>query len=473
MKPIFGLILIYIILSESALMASSLKPIENAPALQQLASILSLEITDRFKSMDISKPTVAVVVEVEQSIHGYRSWIVQEVERLLLYRLNDKLNVKIVYDADNGNNGKLDRAYTRGADWLLHCVLGVRHETIYITADLTPLPKHFWQRLVDSTSKGVKEHFFVSASIDEEVRTVLSKLSMRSSHGDYGFLPVLVVPRHVLDVGIGDLDGDGEQELILLHELGLEAYSLRENPPRRLTVYDFSHIPQAEYRLRDPQGSLVVFDFNADGRSELFIRILDRRFSEILSWSGERLVSLREIDQVALCVYRQAGRPMIVYGEPEAGTNRFLAKLEIADVNQSVGRKLNLPRPFYDLRCIQTNNKDAPWISFVDDEGNYYQIHDGSEPRVVLRGVGDGFDLADLDGDGHHELIVSDAVWPGQPDRIRVFSDQEVIWEIKDIPGSVVAIAGQAIEDNNNNRVVVVVLDPSETISKIYLLQKK
>ncbi len=449
---------------------------EGGPALQRLADELYRRIEEVLQANGGSDPVLAVVVEGDNSILGKEARIAQELERLLVYRMDAGAVVGRALPLGVGGVQAVEEARGRGAALLLRCVVGVEQGTIHVTADLTPLHVPFWDRLVDPVPPGAKEHLFVSTRADQEILLLLGKSRAPPPLKSWHLSELLYLPRRVLDLGFGDLDGDGISELVLLYPDAIEVYSLeavalgRGGAPRRLVTHSLSHLPEAEIRARDPMGSLLVADFNRDGRCEIFCKLFNRRFGQILTWGGSDLRPIRKLQKVPLCVYREKRRARIVYGEPDPGTNHYLPRIEVADINRSSGKIHALPEAFLTLRCWQSEPEKDPWMVVVDRAGRMFRLDAAFKAQPLQTGVGAGAGLADLDRDGAPELIASDRVWPGQPDGIRVVSRSEVLWQTGELVGSVVAVAGGKFAAGGQFQALLAAVEPGESASRIYLL---
>jgi hypothetical protein len=306
--------------------------------------------------------------------------------------------------------------------------------------------------------------------VDDEIQLLLGKSRAPPPLGKWRLQELLYVKDRILDVGMGDLDGQVGAELVLLYEEAIEIYTLREDQPRRLIRHKLGHLPEAKIRSRDPAGNLLVVDFNRDGQSEIFYKQFGRRVGEILSWSGSRLRSIRKMTRVPLCVYRKGRRAQVIYGTSEPGTNHYSRDIEVADINQSTGKKVTMPGSFSTFRCWQSKSGGAPWIVMVDLKGRLQRLDTEWNAQQIQLDVGAGAGLIDLDGDGGPELVLSDPVWPGEPDGVRVISRSDLIWQTGEIVGGVVAVAGGDLEGLGKYQAVLVAVEPGDSASRIYLM---
>jgi hypothetical protein len=444
------------------------------PALQEMADELAARILPALEAESLDACVLALRVEGDASILGHEGRLIQQLENLMVHRLSSQpIVARVELISGHAVEQALERARGLGASWLIRCTLGTAQARLTATADLSPLGMPFWERLADPTPRGARHHLFASVTADAEIRMLLGMERALPALAGWRLEEALYLPRRVLDAGLGDLDGDGRPELVLLGEDILEVYSLAEGSPRRLASQELESIPLEATRGRDPIGSLVVVDFNRDGRSEVFYKLANRRWGELLVWNGARLEPIRKLGRVPLCLVHLARRPTVLSGLPEAGTNLFQPALEVADINASTGSPLALSGPFASLRCHQ-NATGRIEIRLVDARGALHRLElDGTQTLEVEK-VGAGSGMADLDQDGRAELILSEAVWPGEPDGLRVLSGGpgggEVLWRTRELIGSVVAVSGGLANGQGRTQAVIVALEPGGRASRIYLL---
>jgi hypothetical protein len=443
------------------------------PALQKLSSSLYREVVEILPKTTASDPIVVIEMRGDDTIIGREGRIVQELERLLLYAMDSG---SVVGEVIAINKGELEstvrRARLDGATWLLRCVVGVDQSKIYITADLIKLPTSFWGRMAKPVPVGADQHIFVSSKLDEEVGLLLGKSRTPLTVRQWKLAEVIYVPHRLLDVGLGNLDGSGSSELVLLSEKSIDIYSIDTKSPRRLSTYDLTKLPDMKMRVRDPAGSLLVVDFNQDGNFEVFYKLFNRLYGEILVYSGNNLVPLRKLKQVPLCVYHSKGRAHVLYGRQSPGTNYYENMIELTDINQSTGKQKSLPGQFYSMRCWQKSKDAYPWIAFVDRLESLFRVELTDDVLAIESGVGAAFGIVDLDGEGGPEMVLSDPVLPREQDGVRIVTEGSLVWKSKDIVGSIVAISAGNIDDEGQEVAVIASVEPSGNGSRVYILGK-
>jgi len=440
-------------------------------AIQSLADELEKQLTQVFRKWESNEPAIALIVEGDTSILGRDERITQELQRLLLFRLGENLFVeRVVSLPSSGGRDVVAKARYSGVKWLLRCVVGVEKEKVMVTSDLTPLPARFWDRLADPVPVGAKEHFFVSVDADKEILLLLGKSRAPPPLAGWNMREFLYLPRRVLDAGVGELDKKPGVEIAVLYDDAIEVFTMRGGNPERLTTYSVGRLPEAEIKTRDPTGSLLVADFNRDGQSEIFYKLFNRRYGQILALSNSGMWELRKLDRVPLCVLRRFKRAKILYGIPEPGTNKFTASVELVDINKSSGRHFELPGPFSSLRCWQPEDGGPAWIVISDLEGKIYRLQYNGEVDLLLDSSGAESCAVDLNRDGGMEIVASDQVWPGEDDSVRVFVGSEIAWQSRNLIGSVVAIAPGRLDAEAGVQALLVVVDSEESASRIYVL---
>lgn len=444
---------------------------ERLPALQRLADDLSQKVAKALPSGTATVPNLAVAVEAEQNLLGSEGRLTQELERLLLFRLEAGTAVERAFGLGAQPGGDaLERARQSGASWLLRCVIGLKSGKIHVAADLTPAKVAFWDRLVDPAPRGSLHHLFAVTRADAEIELLLGSPRAPPVLGSWHLDELLYVPWRILDLGAGDLDGTPGDELVLMSETAIEVYTIEAGAPKRLTTYPLEQIPAAEVRTRDPAGSLLVRDFNRDGKAEIFYKQFNHRFGEILTWSGAELRPVRRLRKVPLCQFQREARPVILFGEPETGTNRYRAFAELTDVNASEGQRFELPDSFQTVRCWQAGADRPPVVIVIDRQADLHRLGPDWQPETSLKGVGAGSGVLDLDLDGHPELVLSEPVWPGQDDGVRVLSRGEVVWRSRDVLGGVVAVAGGDPRGAGKIQALLAAVEHSGSASRVYLL---
>ncbi len=439
-------------------------------ALQRLADALAKQVAEKLGARGAEVPILALAVEGDQDLMGREGRLTQELQRLLVFRLEHGTAVERTLDLERGQGAlALQRARRSGADWLLRAVVGLKGERLNATADLTPIAISFWEGLAQPLPRGSRYHLFASVEADDEIAVLLRTARAPPALGRWNLAELLSVPARILDVGLGDLDGRPGPELVLLLDAAIEIYAIAERGPQRLVRYPLAELPAARTRTRDPTGSLLVVDFNRDGRFEIFYKHFNHSHGQVLRFTGVKLVPIRELEAVPLCVLQFAGRPTVLYGRAGAGTNRYRPDLELVDINASSGERIALGKPLQTVRCWQPPD-GPPMALAVDVEGRLQRLDAEWQVTAGVTGAGAGMAPVDLDLDGRPEFVLSEAVWPGEPDGLRVFDGEELVWRTQQLVGSIVAVAGSPPVAGEKPIAAVATVESRNGPSRVYLL---
>jgi hypothetical protein len=247
----------------------------------------------------------------------------------------------------------------------------------------------------------------------------------------------------LLALGAGDLDGDGRAELIALTTR--ELVIMERRGPRTLGLRARAPLPgePAALRPRDPVGALVVADLDGEGRIGIAARSSERARGAVFEYREGALVEQGRFEGFPLCPG--------VFGELEPGRNYFAAIRAPAmdepamndlanafDLAGAFGK--DMPEKFFAARCrddlVDPIGRRLMVMSVLDTSGRLLLWTRRRCPRddpecekgaMVTRTQADkgvAFEIADLDRDGHPELVVTAKAPPGDPDGVTVLSWQ-------------------------------------------------
>jgi hypothetical protein len=202
------------------------------------------------------------------------------------------------------------------------------------------------------------------------------------------------LPSQPAALAFGDLDGDGKGDLAVLLEEGVSVFGV---DGRLEWKSDLRELPAAPSPSREPFGALGVAQAPArlllsSSRKAKTATLVVARGGRLETQASDAAVP---IDGVAV--------------KPAAGTNVFERQVSIG------ARGLELPAPFTAI----SSRGNVTLVVYPDGTA---MLVDGGVPATRFTGVGAASALADLDGDGTPELLVSSTRYAVDGDPLVVLS---------------------------------------------------
>ena len=441
---------------------------EKLSAMESLAERLTQEIEERF-SPERGPVSAALSLEAEGESLERNSRLLQELEGLLQHRLADShaLSRLQVLSPGEGAAG-LEKARRAGASWWFRLQLGLKKRQLVVIGDLLPLTSTFWERLAGRVPAAVAYHFLVSLPYDEEMLQLAGQHRHQPFFGAWSLTEVLRRSDRFLAVAVGNLDGEGTEEIVWLSAERLEILRWEGEEAKTLAQYSLSHLPRAAEATREPLGQVIVADVNRDGREEILFGVGSYRQGEILSWNGVALHPLRRFDGLPLCLVTRGGRLHLVLGRQTAG--RFAAQLSLVDINSPGGESFSVGSPFLQLECLP-RDPDLLFWRMLEPDGTLSQV-DADGRRVLLKDCGRGTVLLPAIDEGSAAWLTSAAVYPGQADSLRIMRDGVQLWSSRDFVGGVVAAAVSRNPSASGWQALVLAVQDPGGVSRLYLLRR-
>lgn len=279
--------------------------------------------------------------------------------------------------------------------------------------------------------------------------------------GSLRLRPLTQLEGPVTAVAVGDADGDGRAEILVLTDRALTALRLEGGSVRRLAVRSLASRPRALVRSREPAGGVVVARIAL--RTVVAYNHSDLASGEILAFDGASFEPVADLPETPLA----AGAGTVLYAGLVPGTSDFQGAVRL--VGPSGSRRLDLGAPVRsaalgpDGRTLLTLGADwrLTWRTLAPSG-------DAAVPEAAP--VGAGVALADVDGDGVLERVGSEATAPGAEDRLVVATARGAVRELRPVPGAIRALAaGDATGDGRDD---VVVAASAGDASWLYLLSE-
>jgi len=263
---------------------------------------------------------------------------------------------------------------------------------------------------------------------------------------------------YLKSMAIGDVDGDGKQEIVLIGQTHIFIY--RKVEGRLLKVNEIAGTAKDQYI------TVEVADVNQNGRAEIFVNDInttrDTLESFVLEWDGASFVPIVEKENWYYRVLDLPGRGPVLMGQKRGVRQAFLPgihELTWQDGRYESASKLNVPRElnvfWFTIGDIMSNGNEAiltfdefdylrllgesgskEWkseekyggsLNYVDTfSDDYSSRKDEDKNRIYL---GQRIFLRDLNRDGKLEILVAKNQGPTSRvfKRLRHYSSCEIV----------------------------------------------
>jgi FG-GAP-like repeat len=401
---------------------------------------------------------------------GISPGLVRVVRELLLGRLNGRgfRRVELLKEG-GGAQARRRRCRREGYERLLDLELIVVEGYLHLRGALIATEAKLWRDTL-RPHRGSLSHLHDKVRVDAEVRAYTGRVTsgkVRFVTRAFG-LPRL---REVLALAVGDLDGDGRSELVLLRPEILEVLRYKGGQAGFDLVASIRVTPpSAPLRPRRAIGALVVADLDRDGKAEVLARSSTMKQGAAFGLRGKVLQRLKDLPGFPLAA--RPGRP-----GPELLLTQALAGLDLFDVTSLSGAlAATMPQElikalpsFYTMRVAAIAKRGRAPLRFAGavDSGGALRVFawGATTPLVTLSSVGIAFELADLDDDGQLEVVTTAADIAGEKDQITVSTAQagkgaRLVWRSADLQGAVVALCHGDIDGDGKLELVGALQSP-------------
>jgi len=302
-------------------------------------------------------------------------------------------------------------ARAAGHDWLLRVQAGLvpgRRE-LGAVAELIPTwPSFFLQRRPGARAVPPR---LVEARAPADAATVLLAREGRPAGAPYaGVRRLARLPGRVLALAAGEAE-EGRGPVVVAALPG--ALVVLSVEGERLATHTLEPVAGP---VRAPAAALAVGDF---GGGRIAVREAGAQHGAVLALRGGRLEPVAALDGAPLC----SGGAGAVFGAFQPGTS-VLADALAPLVDP--GAPPRSARTLYGVACAPRGGPIAfaalgtdLRLELLGADLRPVPSATPAAPATFLEGVGTGFALADLDGDGVAEVVTSSAD-PASPERIRV-----------------------------------------------------
>lgn len=268
-----------------------------------------------------------------------------------------------------------------------------------------------------------------------------------------------------------DVDGDGRAELVAL--TSRELVALRP-AARRADVVARAELPgePPAVRPRAPVGTLVAAPGDG-GPIVLRARTTERATAATFRFSDGALVAVPD-DAAAFPLCGHAAAALY------PGRNTFDA---VSFVWLGAQPAPQPPERFWTAACrddlVDPLGARTQLFAVVGDDGNLRLDRWGPAGRTQLQidDVGAAFALADVDTDGHVDVIASAATAPGRGDRVSVYEwvgdELQRAYRTRSFAGGVVGIATGDVDGDGATDVIAAVRLPNATQIDLWLLTSR
>jgi hypothetical protein len=277
------------------------------------------------------------------------------------------------------------RARASKARVLVYVGVAISGGRLRMTADAYPAVRGFWDR-VRSILPSAMSHASSERRIDGEVGSFLQPVSIASIRPEK-----VSAPADIIALGCGDLDGDGELDIVAVGRRRIDRGRIRAGRFESTGTASWTALsPVAPSPLREPIASVVVFP----GR-HVDVGLTDRRSGVRLSAALAPVGSLEQ--QLPWFGVGCLARTGIGMGAPRPCASSDPPPMSVGgvtDVDAVTG-----------TRVVSADGRARTVVAWRERTTSTAVLLDDSGRSVRVPGVGGQLAIGDLDFDGAPELV--------------------------------------------------------------------
>ena len=333
-----------------------------------------------------------------------------------------------------------------GADILLRVRATLARGTLVLSGEVVPTRPNFFLQHAPGVRPAGSRMMAATAAADDAARALAT--AERPGARPLEFVPLAELPGRVLALAAGATEGGAVRlaavtptDVLLLDPRG--------------AVLTFHALPPAPPgpRVRDAAAVAAVGNF---GGGRIGYAVADRPEGEVLSAVDDRLERVASIAIAPAGSAPMAAAPIAAGGAGPLFGAFVPGRGVLADLLSPFVDPAAHPRSTRELFGATAAPRPGRLAYAVLGSDFTLQLFGPTLDRVLpdVPGVGAGFALADLDGDGEPEMVASSAV-PGPRDHVRVLrhgAQVAAVFESADVEGALLAgaaadVTGDGLDD--------------------------
>lgn len=379
---------------------------------------------------------------------------------------------------------QLAQARREGLDRLLSVEITIRDNHVLVYGRLWNTSDNFWlwglQPALD-----LRGHYVDKQRVDAEINFLLGKRRGLDSRPTNWAIQRFALGggERILAAATGDIDGDGQHELVLLTLRSIRVYRWEQNRFRFIAPKIPLDTQDLRRRVsRHPFGNLLLADIDGDKIPEIIAGTSEHKNGWVFRWRSTGATPVTDKEKQPLTF---AGIPLargpgtrLIFATPHSRKPLY-DKTHFWDFSRNATRLYPISRRYFSFvrRIIKTARHQTLLSGMVDAHNTLLLFRGGPAQKVwqKVRNVGIAFTITDLDDDGIPELVTTSARFPGERDNLTVWQlGKEKITQLfqsKYRLDPVIAVTSGDVDNDGQIEVLFVTISPSGT-SHLHLLRR-